>query len=515
MRNAIIYTRVSTDEQADRGYSLRDQKDRLEKYCAIKGIRVINHFEEDHSAKTFKRPEFKKLMDFIRKNRSAVDMLLFVKWDRFSRNTVDSYMMLRELTKLGVEANAVEQPIDLSVPENKLMLSFYLTSPEVENDRRALNTSAGMRRAKKEGRYVTTAPFGYKYDRDLLKKPILVKTPKAELVKEAFELYATGLYDKEEIRKQLRTKGMSLSKSAFWKILQNELYCGLIRVEAYKNEAEHFVKGLHEPIVSEELFRRVQDVVSNKRRVKAKPKKVNEVLPMRGYLVCHRCGKNLTGSASKGNGGIYHYYHCQPGCKERHKADFVHEDFDMWLDSLTIKPEIAELYLAVVQDIFKTEEGDRDKEIVKLNKQISDDERSLVKATEKFVNEDLDKFGYETYKNSITGRITELKRRLHDLEQIDDEFNAYMKYGMSLLSNLRYYYDEADLEGKRKFLGLMFPEKLVYRDQNYRTNGPNDLIGLLVANNGDFSLRKQKKAEENSDLFRKVARRGIEPLLPE
>ena len=90
-RNAIIYTRVSTDEQADKGYSLRDQEDRLNKYCDLKGIDVIAHFQDDHSAKTFNRPEFNKLMKYVLANKKVITDLLFVKWDRFSRNTAESY----------------------------------------------------------------------------------------------------------------------------------------------------------------------------------------------------------------------------------------------------------------------------------------------------------------------------------------------------------------------------------------------------------------------------------------
>lgn len=83
------------------------------------------------------------------------------KWDRFSRNTGDAYQMINILRKLGVEPQGIEQPLDLSIPENKMMLAFYLAAPEVENDRRALNTFHGMRRARKEGRYMGLAPAGY------------------------------------------------------------------------------------------------------------------------------------------------------------------------------------------------------------------------------------------------------------------------------------------------------------------------------------------------------------------
>ncbi len=59
--------------------------------------------------------------------------------------------MISTLRRLGVEPQGVEQPLDLSIPENKIMLAFYLAAPEVENDRRALNVFHGMRRAKKRG----------------------------------------------------------------------------------------------------------------------------------------------------------------------------------------------------------------------------------------------------------------------------------------------------------------------------------------------------------------------------
>ncbi|MCH5686391.1 recombinase family protein [Niabella sp. W65] len=86
----------------------------------------------------------------VEKRNSKTTHVLFTKWDRFSRNAGDAYQMLSVLTKLGIEIQAIEQPLDLSIPENKMMLAIYLAAPEVENDRRALNTFYGMRKAKKK-----------------------------------------------------------------------------------------------------------------------------------------------------------------------------------------------------------------------------------------------------------------------------------------------------------------------------------------------------------------------------
>ena len=99
--------------------------------------------------KNFNRPEWIKLLSRIKQRGNKTNIILFTKWDRFGR---DAYQMISMLTKSGVEPQAIEQPLDLSIPENKMMLAIYLAAPEVENDRRALNTFYGMRRAKKEGR---------------------------------------------------------------------------------------------------------------------------------------------------------------------------------------------------------------------------------------------------------------------------------------------------------------------------------------------------------------------------
>ena len=86
MDKVILYTRVSSEEQS-RGYSLRDQKDRLDKYCALKNYTIVKHYEEDHSAKTFERPQFKKLLEFIKHNKPSFNLevgSIFKKCDRCS-----------------------------------------------------------------------------------------------------------------------------------------------------------------------------------------------------------------------------------------------------------------------------------------------------------------------------------------------------------------------------------------------------------------------------------------------
>src|SRR6478609_1704139 len=125
MKQSYLYIRVSTDEQAEKGYSLRAQEETLRRYCELQNIFIKGLYIEDHSAKTFNRPEFTKMLLSIRSHKRIVDSILFTKWDRFSRNAPDAYGMITTLNKLGVEPQAIEQPLDLEVPENKMMLAFY------------------------------------------------------------------------------------------------------------------------------------------------------------------------------------------------------------------------------------------------------------------------------------------------------------------------------------------------------------------------------------------------------
>ena len=152
MKNAILYVRVSTDEQANKGFSLRDQEEKLVKYCNDHRLTIKEIFREDYSAKTFNRPEMKKLIGYCRKNHRNIDELLFVKWDRFSRNTAESYNKINLFQGLGIKVNAITQPLDMSIPEQGILLAVYLSTPEVENLRRSQNVIAGTRRAMKEGR---------------------------------------------------------------------------------------------------------------------------------------------------------------------------------------------------------------------------------------------------------------------------------------------------------------------------------------------------------------------------
>lgn len=104
--------------------------------------------------------------------------------------------------------------------------------------------------------------------------------------------------------------------------------CGKIFLPKYKEEASQFINGTHQPIISEALYYRVQDVLDGRKRPTYRPKiRTNKDLQLRDFLLCRKCGKLLTGSSSKGRYEYYTYYHCRKGCTCRFKAGEVNDEF--------------------------------------------------------------------------------------------------------------------------------------------------------------------------------------------
>ncbi len=316
--SAILYTRVSTEEQATKGGSLKTQQDTLRQYYLLKNIQIGKIFVEDHSAKTFNRPEWRRLMVELEKSKARPTLILFTRWDRFSRNTGDAYYVISKLKKLGVEPQAIEQPLDLSIPENKMMFAFYLAIPEVENDRRGLNTKMGLQRAKERGRWMGRAPIGYKnYCLADGSKLIMPKEPEASIIKFSFYQMANLRFNFTEGYREAVKAGMKCSRSNFWHLLQNPMYTGNIRITDVQNSSEYLVPGLHNAIVSVPTFNKVQELFYKRGKGNDESRKndLRQKFLFRGFASCPVCGKLLTGSPSKsGTGRLYYYYHCgKPG----------------------------------------------------------------------------------------------------------------------------------------------------------------------------------------------------------
>ncbi len=526
MKSAYLYIRVSTDEQKRKGYSLPEQEARLLSYCEFHRIEVRGIYREDYSAKNFDRPEWRKLLNLLKKRKQNIskkpENILFIKWDRFSRNIEAAYEMISTLRKLNVQPMAIDQPIDFRIPESTVMLAVYLSIPEAENERRSLNTFYGMRRAKKQGRWMSSAPLGYinRVTPDG-KKYIQPKQPEAAIMKWVFEELAKGVFVAEEVRKMANIKGLKCERNNFWKLIRNPIYCGYIVVPPHEDEEMEFVKGQHEPIVSKELFYDVQDVLSGNKRIAATKPFSPKELPLRGFLQCPLCHRMLTGSASRGKyGGRYYYYHCSEGtCKSRFKAETVNSYFENQIKSYELSPLVAELFKKVVLDVFKSSNSMELDERKTLMKMIEDQEAMLSSARRKFVREEIDEEDFRLTKKEcneelrkLEGRLNSLPRQAYSLREVEELLDTVIEKYSNIYER---YVKATDVESQRNIISSMFPEKITFDGLQHRTLRPSEPLELILLINSKIEGIKKGKNIDLQHLSPKVARRGIEPLFQE
>ncbi|MDX2267527.1 MAG: recombinase family protein [Bryobacter sp.] len=302
-REAVLYMRVSSKEQEEEGFSISAQRRLLLEFAGRHELGVVREFEEVESAKQAGRPQFEAMLQFL-KPRAADTIVLVEKTDRLTRNHYDA----GSLERLGIAFLCVKEcrfigPYSRS--SDKLIHSVQLAMAKHQTDNLSEETSKGMLEKAKQGYYPSCAPVGYRNVEGANgKRTIAPSEPEASLVRWLFEQFGQGLLSVKALTAQakaqgLRLRGKNLSSSVAHQILRRRMYSG-----SFDWNGEVYA-GNYEPIVSADLWNRVQDVL-NGRRI-SKSRKVKRDFLFRGFLRCGRCGCLFTGELKKGR---YVYYHC-------------------------------------------------------------------------------------------------------------------------------------------------------------------------------------------------------------
>ena len=511
--------RVSSDDQV-KGYSLDDQYERLVEYCRKNGYIIVYEFKEDHSAKSFNRPEWKKMMQLIKQGKLEVDELLFISWDRFSRNMVEGLQMVETLLQVhNIEPQAIQQPIDYSVPESKYLLAIYLASPNVDNDNRSYHTKKGIHRGLMQGRWPRPAFYGYQTAKHEDEKSMIIPHPtQAPVVKEIFERVANG-EAQTEILKDLKAREIKMSRNNLCKIIKRINYAGKIIVPAYRGEPMKIVQGIHEPLVSEALFYKVQNLLSENRKARGKyePKyaKLRDDFHLRGVVNCKSCGHMLTSSLSRGKlGKRYGYYHCHRCKGQTVSQEKMHKAFENLLNSIQIEPELVTLYNRILADQKGYSEKNNKAKVSKLNQKLKDIDKRLIKSQDLMLDGKLDPDEYVSIKARYMVEQNAIKDQISSLRASMDDFLNMTKAGINLLSNIVETYRKRSIRMKHKIVGSIFLENLVFDGNKFRTPKLNKIFDLFASIERGLQGNEKGITELNFQLSPTAENEGFEPPVP-
>ncbi|MFC0263829.1 recombinase family protein [Fontibacter flavus] len=513
----IIYKRVSTDEQAENGYSLQYQEQVISQYCKFNNFEIIDVYTEDYSGKDFNRPEWMKLLNYLKKNRGKVDQVLCLRWDRWSRNLHYALDEIKKLSSLGVRINTVEQPIDIENPDSKVLLSLYLTLPEVENDKNSARTTEGSRRARFEGCWTGSPPRGYSCVRTADNKSTLAPNDKAKYIQMAFERLATGLYSANDVRLWLGKEGFLLPKQTFYHTMRNIAYMGKIFVKAWKKEPEQIVDGLHPPLVSEEVFKRANMVLDGRVRQMDYDSDKTDLYPMKGFIKCSKHGRTITAYKARGGNGQrlhYHYYICTKKNCFRHRVEEVHDKVEKLLSKISLTAAMVLVYKSALQTIM---ERDFSGQKSKINKLKTEQEKLIQRKIilqDSFIDGKIDSEDFKEIKKRIESDLFKVEENIRSLESEKSPFKEYLNKTLPLIENLPSFWRKADGKTKKKILGCIFEEKIENLDFDVATTPFTLEMSVLMGVEGVFDEYKNKK-EVVSDLFFSLAPPlGLEPRTP-
>ena len=500
-KNVILYCRVSSDEQTQ-NTSLKVQEDRLREYCERNQYNIVECYREDYSAKTFtKRPEMRKIMAYCRATPKRVDEILFLRWDRYSRSLEYALTNIRQLKKLDITVNSIENPLDPESPDFPTMLGVYIGSAEAENNKISKRTKDGIIKNLELGKCTNKAPRGYKnvsyiseVDNSVVKYVVIVEKD-ADYIRQIFKEVAKGVETPNYIRKQFERKGFKVPKSSFPDMLRNPFYMGYVKVPAYDNKPERLQKGVHEAIIEEEVFNKVQDILNPKKKSTPKlSKKIHPDLFLGKYLLCPTCGESMTGGGSKGNGGVYHYYHCSPNPKHfRCRADEANELFAQYTANLKPNETVLKLYSEILNDVRLERNGVIKQDLNKFEAELKAIEVSMNKADDKLINDDIDKSTHTRLMDRYRKESQEIQMKI-DLMKNPNRSNLEpkLKYSIALINNIDSYMRDARVEVKCKVLSSMFPQKITFDGKSYRTNSYNSVLDLIYKETNKLQGDKKK-----------------------
>ena len=463
----LIYTRVSSDEQRQKGYSLDFQKKEVVQYCESHNLEITKHFSESHTAKKPGRPEFNNMLSYAK--RYKIKNVVFLKNDRASRNPVDSATLSYMAEHQGFKIHLVQDNLILcenSRPQDFLIFEINNGFSNLYSRNLSVEVSSKMREKAEQGYYPSHAMVGYRTERIKKRSYLFIDETKAPFIRDVFNLYATGNYSYESLAAEMRKRGFYISKcvkcgkSNIEDILKNPVYIG-----EFIWDGKRYYNGKHEPIISKELFYLCQRIIKEKTSTN-RENKLRFIFS--GFIKCAVCGCSLVGELKKGK---YIYYHCTGrrggDCKRRTylKEKHAEEIFLGILESLRVSEKGMEIVIANIKEQIRIQSEYSSTQIKETQERIDLVNSRLDKMFNMYLDGKLDEAFYNNKQKEFQDEINSLNAKLTGLNSSFVDILEFSKKTLELFKNAPELYLSGTIDDKRELINLVC-SNLYYDGQN-------------------------------------------------
>lgn len=512
MKKAVIYTRVSSEEQV-KGYSLDSQEEKLKEYCKQNELAIFNVYrEEGISGAKKNRPELDKLM--IDAKERKFDVVLVYKLDRFSRNLRNLLDLLNDLENCGVGFKSITETFDTTTPMGKYMLHNMGSIAELERGLIRERTIEGQKKYRAEGNWHgSIPPYGYNYNKETNK--LEINQEEAIWVKKMFKWYVDGKLSLHKIQVRINelkvpTKFDNLGREktvngkGWWKkrtisrIIESEVYSGTFTYCKYKHVGrvrgennlrpkEDWIVISTPAIISKDLFNLAQKQVQDNKRFSKRNSKHN-------YLFAHllECGK------CRGKYGSYFHknkhslegrkrYMCYNSLawikKDTCQASTVSEsrlDEPIWnsLSELILNPKIVFKQLDEVRK-KQMDNAEVTEKIKELDELIKVNKGRLKKLVDLYLDSSIDKDSYEERLKAINENLTKYQNEKNELDKMimpKIEKRTIIQSLGKLFDRLKFNIKDINYSQKREIIKLLV-DKIVIEGKKVQISC--NLINLL------------------------------------
>jgi site-specific DNA recombinase len=425
---AVLYARVSSKEQEKEGFSIPAQQKLLRKYATEQCFEIVREFVDIETAKRTGRSGFGEMIAFLKRN-SRCRTVLVEKTDRLYRNLKD-YVILDEL---DLDIHLVKEGQVLSRDSRsseKFMHGIKVLMAKNYIDNLSEEARKGMLEKAEQGIWPSYAPLGYKnVDGDHGKKIIVPDPEFAPVVKRLYVLCSDGTRSVKDLAKALAAEGLRyrsgnvMATATVHKVLRNRIYSGQF------DWAGRVFQGIHEPLVTPDLWHRVQEVLD--RRLATRSKRARHDFLFSGLLNCGHCGCALVGEIKKGR---YIYYHCtgyKGNCSEPYvREETLEREFCGWLRRLVLDEDVIEWIVSALKESHADERRFHDEAVSRLKA----DYQRLQNRLETLYEDKLDgRIDVGFFDRKSCEWRAEQSRLLNAIEEHQKADQSYMEEGVRIL----------------------------------------------------------------------------------